>query len=98
MSIPRRVMGVALAATLFAAATAGCSSTSEPNTAPPTKEPTAWQAVLGQIQEDGTVSADTALAAFAVAIGPVPGGTAPAGAADTIPSGTLAVSWVFSHW
>jgi hypothetical protein len=96
----RRVTSVALAAILIAAAPAGCSSqsTSEPHATTPPKAPTAWQAVLGQIQEDGTVSVDTALAAFAVAIGPVPGGTAPAGAAEAIPSGTLAVSWVFSHW
>jgi hypothetical protein len=95
----QRVTGVALTAVLLVAAATGCSSSSEPNaTTPPTKEPSAWQSVLGQIKEDGSVSKDTALAAFAVAIGPVPGGTAPAGAADTIPSGTLAVSWVFSHW
>jgi hypothetical protein len=98
MSIPRRMTAAAAAAILLAASLAGCSAKDKPSTGPTPKQPTAWQAVLGQIKEDGTVTKDTALAAFAVAIGPVPGGTAPSGAADTIPSGTLAVSWVFRHW
>jgi hypothetical protein len=59
---------------------------------------TAWSHVLDQVQADGQVSVATALAAFAMAIGPVPGATAAAGVSGQIESGTLAVAWVRARW
>jgi len=57
-----------------------------------------WRHVLDQVQPDGQVSLATALSAFAVAIGPVPGAVIPPGVATTITSGTLAVDWILGHW
>jgi von Willebrand factor type D domain len=59
---------------------------------------TAWGKVLDQIRPDGTVSKRTALEAFAVVYGPLPGVHHPAGRRATIPSGTLAAQWVLSYW
>ena len=60
--------------------------------------PSAWQLTLNRVKPDGTVDTATALAAFALAIGPVPGAHPPAGPAQVIPSGTIAVQWVLGHW
>ena len=79
--------------------TAGCSSGKSGGPGAPAQPPaTAWEKVLGQIRPDGSVSTATALDAFALAIGPVPGTTPPVGPQQVIPSGTLAVLWVLSHW
>jgi hypothetical protein len=59
---------------------------------------TAWGKVLSQIRADGTVSKRTALEAFAVVYGPLPGVHPPAGERTTVPSGTLAAQWVLSYW
>jgi hypothetical protein len=93
-----RRFAVVAAATLAAALLTACSTSSSSTGGSSGSGPTAWQAVLGQIRPDGTVTASTALAAFAVAIGPVPGANPPAGAQQPIESGTLAVSWVLAHW
>jgi hypothetical protein len=58
----------------------------------------AWQAVLDQVRPDGTVTAQTALQAFSVAIAPLPGVSVPPGEAGQIPSGTVALRWLVSHW
>jgi len=54
--------------------------------------------VVDQVQPDGQVSLATALAAFAVAIGPVPGAVIPPGVVVPIGSGTIAVDWVLAKW
>ena len=59
---------------------------------------TSWLKVLDQIQPNGTVSTATALDAFALAIGPLPGVTPPPGRTVRPDSGTLALDWVFAHW
>lgn len=59
---------------------------------------TAWQRTLNQVAPDGSVSTSIALAAFALAIGPVPGARPPSGPTQLIASGTLAVQWVLRHW
>jgi len=64
--------------------------------APPT--PTAWRLTLDRVGPDGRVDLPTALAAFSLAVGPVPGAAAPAGRTEAIPSGTVAVLWIFAHW
>jgi hypothetical protein len=72
------------------------------NTAPaPTEavsaDVTAWDQVVSQIQPDGTVTADTALQAFALAVVPLPGVTPPAGQAGDL-NADLAVAWVNQVW
>ncbi|HEX4258868.1 MAG TPA: hypothetical protein VH089_27520 [Streptosporangiaceae bacterium] len=100
-----RVQSGALAAGLSAgllATVAGCGTS--PAGPPATSHVTraaavpAWQRALNQVGPDGTVSTAAALDAFALAIGPVPGGRAPSGPAQAIPSGTIAVQWVLGHW
>ncbi len=61
-------------------------------------EPSAWEQVLNQIEPDGTVSAETALQAFSLAIGPLPGVTVPTGPAQPILSGSGAIRWLVGHW
>jgi hypothetical protein len=58
----------------------------------------AWQRTLDQVKPDGSVGLSTALAAFALAVGPIPGAAPPSGPAQVIPSGTLAVNWVLANW
>ena len=55
---------------------------------------TALGKVLEQIRPDGTLSKQTALQAFAVAFGPLPGVTVPSGKRSVIPSGTEIALWV----
>ena len=92
-----KLLALFLAAGLLVTA---CTSDRE---TPPTSTPipalgSAWQAVLDQVQPDGTVSAQTALQAFAVAFGPLPGVSVPPGDPGTIPSGTAALRWLVGHW
>lgn len=96
-----RAVALATSAVLLAAMAAGCATgarSSPPRSAAQPAQPTAWQRTLDQIEPDGSVSAATALAAFALAIGPVPGARPLPGKAQVIPSGTIAVQWVFGHW
>jgi len=58
---------------------------------------TKWAEVLGQIRPNGTVSERTALEAFALAYGPLPGISVPAGSRTRIPSGTLAGGWLLRY-
>jgi hypothetical protein len=58
----------------------------------------AWEQVLTQIEPDGTVTAGTALQAFSLAFGPLPGVTVPAGPAGQIRSGSGALRWLVAHW
>jgi hypothetical protein len=78
-----RAVALAVAAGLLAAMTAGCASGSPAGGAAGSSQPpaplTAWQQTLNQVRPDGTVSTSTALAAFALAIGPVPGARAASG-------------------
>jgi hypothetical protein len=97
----RRVAAATLTAGLLAAAMAGCASsaTSRPaHSSGSTVPATAWAKTLSRIGPDGKVDTATALAAFSLAVGPVPGAQALPGEAQTIPSGTLAVQWVLGHW
>jgi hypothetical protein len=54
--------------------------------------------VLGQVKADGSVSMDTALQAFSLAFGPLPGVIMPAGDPGFIQSGTMAMRWLVSYW
>jgi hypothetical protein len=63
----------------------------------PATQPSVWDQTLAETNPDGTVSLATALKAFALAIGPVPGVTPPPGPVDIV-SGTIAVRRVLAHW
>jgi von Willebrand factor type D domain len=58
---------------------------------------TAWGRVLDEIRPDGTVSKQTALRAFAVVYGPLPGVRPPSGRRVRVPSGTLAGQWILEY-
>ena len=58
---------------------------------------TEWGRVLDQVRPDGTVSERTALEAFALAYGPVPGVPTPKGPIGAVPDGTLAAAWVLGY-
>jgi hypothetical protein len=68
--------------------------------ATPTPHPqeTAWTQLLRQVKPDGSVGLRTALQAFAIAIGPLPGVSIPPGPVGRIPSGTFAVAELINHW
>jgi len=57
-------------------------------------EATAWEGVLDRIAPDGEVSFETALDAFSLAVGPLPGVPMPAGRRERIPSGTGPIRWL----
>ncbi|HEV2371662.1 MAG TPA: hypothetical protein VGS19_05770, partial [Streptosporangiaceae bacterium] len=87
-----------LAVMLLAVMAAGCGIVSGSHTGGQTAGPSAWQLTLNQVHPDGTVGVATALSAFTLAIGAVPGARPVAGPSQPIPSGTLAVQWVLGHW
>jgi hypothetical protein len=89
--------GSASSSSPAATTTTSGATTSGPDTAAFAPD-SVWSHVLSRVQSDGQVSVGTALAAFAAAIGPVPGAVVPAGVAAPVESGTLAVMWVRSHW
>src|SRR5450756_2110555 len=95
-----RAVTLAVVAGLLAAMTAGCAALGQ-GTAGSSHQAaplTAWQQTLNEVRPNGTVSTSTALSAFALAIGPVPGARPVSGPKQLIPSGTLAVQWVLGHW
>ncbi|MGH8916591.1 MAG: hypothetical protein ACRDZM_19010, partial [Acidimicrobiia bacterium] len=59
---------------------------------------TAWDRVLDGMTDESVVPLDTALQAFALAIGPLPGVEAPEGQRKPIPSGSGAVRWLLGRW
>jgi len=58
----------------------------------------AWQSVVDAIKEDGSVSKDTALQAFSLAFGALPGVSLPSGETGTITDGTMPMHWLVSQW
>jgi hypothetical protein len=54
--------------------------------------------VLSEIRPDGTVSLATALEAFSLVVGPVPGATAPKKPIGEVMDGTFAVRWALGYW
>ncbi len=75
---------------------AGCSSEKPTTSAGAAR--TAWQQVLGEVGPEGAVSASTALKAFALAFGALPGVQVPKGPVGDIRSGSGAVRWLVGHW
>lgn len=64
----------------------------------PKEPPSAYDLVLAKVKPDGTVNTATALAAFSLAVAPLPGVAKPAGPTGPISSGTAAVRWILAHW
>ena len=59
---------------------------------------TALSSVLSQIRSDGRVPLATALEAFTLAVGPLPGVPAPGGPPGTTLDGSFGVRWVLGYW
>jgi hypothetical protein len=101
-----RWAGSTAASALTAAAVGACLLTScaapaGPPAAPPrpaAAPATAWQQVLSQVGPDGSISEQTALEAFVLAIGPLPGVRRPAGKAQVIDDGSGAVRWLLGYY
>jgi len=103
---PARWAGSTAASALAAAAAGACLLTSCTGPAGPAAGPagpaappaTAWQRVLSQVGPDGSISKQTALQAFVLAVGPLPGVRRPAGAAQVIDDGSGAVRWLLGYY
>lgn len=93
------VMVVAMAATACAAGSKRPEAvdSAHTQTAAPAQR-TAWSQVLHEIGPEGGITRDTALRAFALAFGPLPGVSVPAGEVGTIRSGSGAVRWLLRYW
>ncbi len=59
---------------------------------------TAWRRTLDETRRDGSVSTGTALRAFALAYGPLPGVKTPSGRRGVSRSGTLAIRMIARRW
>ena len=65
----------------------------------PQYEPTtAWERVLSGIERNGQVPLETAMAAFSLAVAPLPGVEVPPGEPEFIGSGSGPIRWVLGHW
>ncbi|MCB9849954.1 MAG: hypothetical protein H6817_04540 [Phycisphaerales bacterium] len=60
----------------------------------PAYTPTAWEKVAEGIEDDGSVSKETALKAFALAFGDIPGVTRPESDSNGVRCGSAAIRWV----
>ena len=90
-----RAAGLALAVALGEGLLCSCGTGTKP---PPPEPVSAWQRVQDQIGPDGQVSKNTALAAFVLAIGQLPGVPRPPGQAQMIPDGSGAVRWLLGYY
>jgi hypothetical protein len=82
---------------VLAGAVSACSAGGGSQAAPPAP-PTAYDRVMSEVHPDGSVDTATALAAFSLAVSPLPGVPTPAGPQGMIPSGSVAVQWVLADW
>ena len=81
-----------------AAPGASSAAASPAESVPPMAAGPAWDAINDAVGDDGHVSKDTALQAFALTFGGLPGVTPPPGDAGTIPSGSMALRWLVGYW
>lgn len=58
----------------------------------------AWTSVLSQVKPDGSVDTQTALTAFALAFGPLPGVNVPSGDPGVLPDATGPLRWLSASW
>jgi hypothetical protein len=102
---------IPLAALALVVACAGCAThRGSLNASPSTQSPSAsllsgppasgtgLSTVLSEVDPNGTVSLTTALQAFSLVVGPLPGVTPPAGPVGQVADGTFAVRWVLGYW
>lgn len=80
-----------------AAAVAGAFATSQAAKLRRLLNQTAWQRTLDEIRRDGTFSTGTALRAFAIAYGPLPGVKRPRGRLG-VEAGTAAIRMIARKW
>ncbi|MCP4306193.1 MAG: DUF2268 domain-containing protein [bacterium] len=88
------VLGAALLASSCGTSTPAGSNGSASTDA---SDQSAFEALVADVGSD-IVPLDTALGAFSLAIGRLPGVELPEGRRELIPSGTGALRWVRSHW
>jgi hypothetical protein len=93
-----RTISSFLAAVIVLASLVACSGGGGATVSRTPLQASAWQRVLDQIGPDGQVSKSMALAAFVLAIGPLPGVPPPPGAAQDIPDGSVAVRWLLAYY
>jgi hypothetical protein len=95
----QRWIGLVTAAVLVTSCSSSRPTSRSSSGSPPVVGPaTAWDRVLDQVGPDGSVSAATALQAFALAYGPLPGVTVPPGPVGMIRSGSGPIRWLISRW
>ncbi len=94
------VVAAVLATSLLAACGAGSghSSTSERPAASTVTNPSPFDQVLAQMQRDGKPTKQTALQAFALAFGSLPGVTVPSGPHADIVYGSGPMRWLAPFW
>jgi hypothetical protein len=102
-------MRICAALAAFAVVLTGCDAKSSTTTEPAPiaggsasasaklPPPIAWEQTLDRIGADGQLDKGSALAAFALAVRPLPGVTVPEAGAGGIASGTIAVTSVMRH-
>lgn len=84
---------LALLATACSGSSSGRARAATKANGGPAPASTAWGKVLARIGPDGTVDRQTALQAFALAFGPVPGVRVPNGPKGRVTSGSEALRW-----
>jgi len=93
----RRATFALLITAMLAAAAVGGAVGLGSRPAADVNDASAWELVLDGIGPDGEVSFETALDAFSLAVGPLPGVEMPAGRLEPIPSGTGAIRWLSGY-
>lgn len=78
--------------------TAGSPGPGVPGDGDASSTQTAWGRAVAGIHRDGTVPLDTALAAFSVAFGPLPGIEDAEGDPAVIGSASGPTRWILNHW
>lgn len=89
----RALFAVVVVGLILVGAIGGAAWLRSRGAADPT-EASAWEGVLDRIAPDGEVSFETALDAFSLAVGPLPGVPMPAGRRERIPSATGPIRWL----
>jgi hypothetical protein len=94
----KKLWAVATLILVLAACSVGSSSATPKASPARAKVNPAWHELMGTIRDDGSVSKETALKAFALAIGRLPGVDVPEAMPGSIPDGTPGLRWLVAHW
>src|SRR3954452_24654984 len=90
--VPKRSPDVAPSSGPAPASPSGPAPSTVPGPGP------AWDSVFKGIRPDGSVDTPTALQAFSLAFGPLPGVALPTGSAGCIPDATGPLQLLVGHW